>query len=90
MHNTDESGRIQRVGTSRTYCQNRVEIAHLKSGTQHTPPPTHTHTPLLKTRNNGGPPPSPLKMKLNIVEHSWIRPCDVFEFKFLVQFIGRV
>jgi hypothetical protein len=69
---------IQRIGTSRIFCQNRVEIVP-------------TASPSLKTKNIGGPS-LPLWIKLNgrtPFENAWIGPCDVFELEFLVQFMGE-
>jgi hypothetical protein len=69
---------IQRIGTSRIFCQNRVEIAHIASLS-------------LKTKNNGGPS-LPLWKSISVVEphfeNAWIRPFDVFELKCLVRFMG--
>jgi hypothetical protein len=70
--------RIQRIGTSRIFCQNRVQIAHIASSS-------------LKTKNIGGPS-IPLWKSNSMVEphfeNAWIHPFDMFKLKFLVQFMG--
>jgi hypothetical protein len=73
--------RIQSVGTSRTFCQNRVEIAHLKSD------PLPFWKPMVDP--SSCPFENQTQWKKPTLKNSWIRPCDVFEFKCLIQFIGE-